>query len=70
MRPAGHKGRLRAQMWADALALHDAGRIRATELRSSDYFGPGTTRMTSYLNDVIIDSLLAGRPAVRPAGSP
>jgi nucleoside-diphosphate-sugar epimerase len=68
MRPAGHKGRLRAQMWADALALHEAGRIRATELRSSDYFGPGTTRMTSYLNDVIIDSLLAGRPAFVPLG--
>ena len=68
MRPAGHKGRLRARMWADALALHDAGRIRATELRSSDYFGPGTTRMTSYLNDVIIDSLLAGRPPFVPLG--
>lgn len=68
MRPAGHKGRLRAQMWADALALHDAGRIRATELRSSDYFGPGTTRMTSYLNDVVIDSLLAGRPPFVPLG--
>ena len=68
LRPAGHKGRLRAQMWADALALHDAGRIRATELRSSDYFGPGTTRMTSYLNDVVIDSLLAGRPPFVPLG--
>lgn len=68
MRPAGHKGRLRAQMWADALTLHDAGRIRATELRSSDYFGPGTTRMTSYLNDVVIDSLLAGRPPFVPLG--
>lgn len=68
MRPAGHKGRLRAQMWADALSLHDAGRIRATELRSSDYFGPGTTRMTSYLNDVVIDSLLAGRPPFVPLG--
>ena len=68
MRPAGHKGQLRAQMWADALTLHDAGRIRATELRSSDYFGPGTTRMTSYLNDVVIDSLLAGRPPFVPLG--
>jgi nucleoside-diphosphate-sugar epimerase len=68
MRATGHKGQLRAQMWADALALHDAGRIRATELRSSDYFGPGTTRMTSYLNDVIIDALLAGRPPIVPLG--
>ncbi|WP_412537748.1 NAD-dependent epimerase [Longispora sp. K20-0274] len=28
---------LRAQMWRDALALHEAGRIRATEVRGSDY---------------------------------
>ncbi len=31
------KLRLRAQMWRDALAAHEAGRIRATEVRGSDY---------------------------------
>lgn len=31
------KLRLRAQMWLDALAAHEAGRIRATEVRGSDY---------------------------------
>lgn len=36
-----HKGVLRARMWADAKALHDAGRIRAVEVRGSDYMGPG-----------------------------
>ena len=36
-----HKGRLRASMWADAKALHDAGRIRAVEVRGSDYVGTG-----------------------------
>jgi nucleoside-diphosphate-sugar epimerase len=36
-----HKGVLRAQMWADALALHRAGRIRTVEVRGSDYMGPG-----------------------------
>jgi nucleoside-diphosphate-sugar epimerase len=36
-----HKGVLRATMWADALALHDAGRIRAVEVRGSDYVGVG-----------------------------
>ncbi|MEO6605318.1 MAG: NAD-dependent epimerase/dehydratase family protein [Aeromicrobium sp.] len=36
-----HKGRLRAGMWADAKALHDAGRIRAVEIRGSDYVGTG-----------------------------
>ena len=35
------KGVLRARMWADALAAHDAGRIRAVEVRASDYLGPG-----------------------------
>ncbi len=36
-----HKGVLRAGMWADALALHDAGRLCAVEVRSSDYMGLG-----------------------------
>jgi nucleoside-diphosphate-sugar epimerase len=39
----GTKGRLRAGMWADALALHEVGRIRAVEVRGSDYMGPGIT---------------------------
>ncbi len=68
MRPAGHKGELRADMWTEALARHEAGRLRVTELRSSDYFGPGTTARTSYLNDVVIDALLAGRTPLVPAG--
>lgn len=33
----GTKGRVRSQMWRDAKAAHDAGRIRATEVRGSDY---------------------------------
>lgn len=36
-----HKGRLRASMWAEAKKLHDAGRIRALEIRGSDYVGTG-----------------------------
>ena len=36
-----HKGVLRARMWADALAAHDAGRLRAFEVRGSDYVGTG-----------------------------
>lgn len=31
------KLRIRADMWRDALARHEAGRIRVTEVRSSDY---------------------------------
>ena len=36
-----HKGILRARMWADAKAAHDAGRLRAVEVRGSDYVGRG-----------------------------
>lgn len=36
-----HKGILRARLWADALAAHDAGRARAVEVRASDYVGRG-----------------------------
>jgi len=36
-----HKGRLRAGMWADARAAHDAGRVHAVEVRASDYVGAG-----------------------------
>lgn len=39
----GAKGRIRAGMWADALALHAAGRIRAVEVRGSDYMGAEVT---------------------------
>lgn len=35
------KGMLRATMWSEAKALHDVGRIRTTEVRGSDYVGPG-----------------------------
>ncbi|WP_299052032.1 NAD-dependent epimerase/dehydratase family protein [uncultured Nocardioides sp.] len=37
----GPKERLRARMWADALQAHREGRIRAVEVRGSDYMGPG-----------------------------
>ena len=35
------KGRVRAQLWRGAKALHDAGRVRAVEVRGSDFYGPG-----------------------------
>ena len=34
------KGLIRARMWADALAAHRAGEVRAVEVRGSDYLGP------------------------------
>jgi len=36
-----HKGILRARMWADAKAAGDAGRLKAVEVRASDYVGRG-----------------------------
>jgi nucleoside-diphosphate-sugar epimerase len=36
----GTKGRVRAAMWQEAKDWHDAGRIRATEVRGSDYIAP------------------------------
>lgn len=55
----GTKGRVRARMWQDALAAHQAGRLRATEVRGSDYLGP---RAQSQLGDRVVPRLLAGRP--------
>lgn len=37
----GKKAGVRAQMTADAFAAHEAGRIRAVEVRGSDYMGAG-----------------------------
>lgn len=36
-----HKGKLRAAMWSEARARHEAGRLRAVEVRGSDYMGLG-----------------------------
>lgn len=35
------KGILRTKIWADAKAAHEAGRLRAVEVRGSDYVGTG-----------------------------
>ncbi|MFI6498370.1 NAD-dependent epimerase/dehydratase family protein [Nonomuraea typhae] len=57
---ANPKFRVRAKMWQDALALHEAGRIRVTEVRGSDFFGPGATDQ-SYLGERFLGPLRAGR---------
>jgi len=63
----GTKGRVRAAMWEEALAAHQAGRVRVTEARASDFFGPGVVD-TSHFGRVV-DRLLAGRK-VRVLGDP
>jgi nucleoside-diphosphate-sugar epimerase len=43
------KGRVRARMWADALAAHEAGRVRVTEARAADFVGPQVPATQSHL---------------------
>ena len=52
---------LRARMWQDALAAHEAGRIRATEVRASDYI-----EANSLLSYGIGKALLAGSRGYSP----
>jgi nucleoside-diphosphate-sugar epimerase len=63
---AGTKAQVRIRMWQDALAAHEAGRIRATEARGADYVGPGAE---SHLGDRLVPKLLAGRN-LQVLGSP
>lgn len=58
------KGGVRNRMWADALAAHGTGRVRVTEARASDFYGPGITA-TGHLAGQFVPRLLAGkRPRV------
>jgi nucleoside-diphosphate-sugar epimerase len=59
LRATGVKGQVRARMWRDALAAHEAGRVRATEVRGSDYVGAGTRSMFA---ELVLPRVLAGRP--------
>jgi len=63
----GSKGRVRAAMWEEALAAHRAGRVRVTEARASDFFGPGVVDTSHFGRNVA--RLLAGR-TVRVLGDP
>jgi nucleoside-diphosphate-sugar epimerase len=56
----GTKGQVRAKMWQDTLAAHQAGRIRMTELRGSDYYGPGATDQGP-LGTRFVPQVLAGK---------
>jgi nucleoside-diphosphate-sugar epimerase len=54
----GKKGKVRAQMWRDALAAHEAGRVKAVEIRASDYVGPGANAV---LGDRVVPRVLRGQ---------
>lgn len=55
----GMKSRVRAQMWLDAKERHDSGRIRATEVRGSDYICP--TEQSLIGSARVVPRILAGR---------
>ncbi|MCU1678695.1 MAG: NAD-dependent epimerase [Frankiales bacterium] len=54
------KGRVRADMWQEAAAWHDAGRIRAVEVRGSDFYGPGVGSQ-GHFGDRTLPGLLSGK---------
>jgi nucleoside-diphosphate-sugar epimerase len=62
--PAGPKARVRARMWQDALARHEAGRIRTADVRASDHLGAGSQ---SLLTAAVLPRVLAGERASVPA---
>ncbi|WP_280346404.1 NAD-dependent epimerase/dehydratase family protein [Nocardia neocaledoniensis] len=66
LRPNSVKGRVRAQLWLDALADHEAGRLRTAEVRGSDYLGAG---VASAFTAMVLPRVLAGRRAMI-AGDP
>ncbi|MFI5035373.1 MAG: NAD-dependent epimerase/dehydratase family protein [Acidimicrobiales bacterium] len=51
------KAQVRARMWHDALAAQRDGRLRASEVRASDYVGPHAASVASQ----VLPRLLAGR---------
>jgi nucleoside-diphosphate-sugar epimerase len=55
------KLRIRGDMWRDALAAHDAGRVRVTEVRASDYI-----EANSIFTFALAKPLLAGKRAWVP----
>ncbi|MBB1515585.1 NAD-dependent epimerase [Tessaracoccus sp. MC1679] len=65
--PNGAKGRVRARMFEDAMARHKAGRVRAVEVRASDYLGPHTLA-SSFGSGMVLPPLLAGKTPRPPMG--
>lgn len=64
----GPKGRVRAAAWEQARRLHEQGRIKAVEVRASDFFGPGVTD-GGHLAARVVPPLLRGKP-VTTLGNP
>jgi len=59
--PRSRKGTLRAEMAEQMMQAHRRGEVRATALRSSDYYGPGVT--LSAMGQMVFGNLAAGKKA-------
>lgn len=55
----GPKGRVRADMWRNALAAHDAGAVRVAEVRASDFFGPGV--VDANMGERVVPRVIRGK---------
>lgn len=64
LRPTTIKGRVRATMFLDGLAAHEAGRLRFAEVRPADFLGVDALAM---FNLLIRPKVLAGEEVVFPA---
>lgn len=59
----GSKGEVRARMWTQARAAHEAGRLRVTEVRAGQFLGAGAVSIFSLL---VQPAVLAGQQARVP----
>jgi nucleoside-diphosphate-sugar epimerase len=64
LRPNSKKGEVRVKLWADALAAHQAGRIRTAEVRGSDYLGKDAVSLFSVM---VLPKVIDGRRGLVPA---
>ncbi|MFI7065996.1 NAD-dependent epimerase/dehydratase family protein [Kribbella sp. NPDC050124] len=64
LRPNSVKGEVRAKLWTDALAAHEAGRIRTAEVRGSDYLGAHAVTPFSVM---VLPKVIKGGRATAPA---
>ena len=59
MAPTSVKGRVRAEMWQDTLAAHQAGKVRISEVRGGDYYAADVLASFTF---TILPAVLAAEP--------
>ncbi|MEU3772885.1 NAD-dependent epimerase/dehydratase family protein [Streptomyces sp. NPDC032472] len=65
MRPVSDKGRVRAAIWQEAFAAHEAGRVRVAEVRASDFLGATAVGLLPLM---VVPAVLAGEQVAAPVG--